>query len=115
MSDYEKLTNRELDAAVAERLMGWTQIHPRDDFGDRVGTTGIPPNMAGFQYLKHYSTDDNAARLVRDRIAELGLVVYFTECLDNIVGEVSNVPWAHMQSTPRQQCIAALMALEAKA
>lgn len=114
MSDYEKLTNDELAAEVAERLMCF-------EVRRGIATPGGPWFAMGktvngvfhSQGIPHYSTDDNAVRLVRDRIAELGLTQQFIEVFlkqESHPPSMLNV----MQQTPREQCIAALMALEAQ-
>jgi len=129
MSDYEKLTDREIDTLMAERVMGWrVERH-------RVGDWLYPPDrsrmfacdgeaVTSCQFAP--SWNDNAARLVRDRIAELGIVDRWAMQLDRIVWELPQIDpdmtlssepaslMRYMQATPRQQCIAALMAVEAK-
>lgn len=111
MSDYEKLTDRELDAAVAEKVMGWVEVKVAE-YSHRL--VGRPNAQTHFLNIEKYSTDDNAARLVRDRIAELGLTQQFIEVF---LKQESHPPsmFNVMQQTPREQCIAALMALEVKA
>ncbi len=92
MSDYEKLTDFEvLDLA-------WEQFK-------------LP------MHKKPNFLDDNAVRLVRDRITKLGLLVKFMDMLVSMCPHTSG--YSHqifeaMQATPRQQCIAALKSLEAK-
>jgi hypothetical protein len=117
MSDYEKLTDRELDTMIAQRLLGWTLMekagYPK---GVWLNLRGIElPN--GEHWPNQYATSDNAVRLVRDRIAERGLTLKFMDMLVSMCPHTSG--YSHqifeaMQAIPRQQCIAALMALEAK-
>lgn len=99
MSDYEKLTDRRLIDAVFMRLK--LSILPR--------------------FL-----DDNAARLVRDRIAEFGMptirayqgalamLVWPNEKLRQGFSGADHFAFGMQQATPRQQCIAALQALESE-
>ena len=104
--DYSKLSNRELDAAIAERVMGWKleatmwQIGPADSI-----------------FLEHWnpSTDDNAARMVSARIAELGLADDFLQILRVELirgGKAALTAMSFMQATARQQAIAALETLD---
>ena len=97
MKLYHNMTDREIDALVSERL-----------FGNAPQYIGGKPH-----YLTDpYSSDDNAVRLVRDRIAERGLQEEFIRGIKP--GPSKSYPgqvFCFMQATPRQQCIAALMAL----
>jgi hypothetical protein len=97
--DYDKLTDREIDVLVAINVMGWK------------------PAKGGPYWSP--SLDDRVARLVRNRIAELGLEFQFCRALDLFAsGEngtmtkiaVRGHQWNALQATPRQQCIAALRA-----
>lgn len=112
--DYSKLSDRELDALVAERVMG-LKIKMFADEPHVVYDTAVCKS-AYTLLVDAYSTDDNAARLVRDRIAELGLNYAFVCALDEITGdpERKSPVFDLMQATPRQQAIAALQALDAK-
>lgn len=103
LSDYEKLTDREIDALVALRFMRW-------------GTAQTLPENPN---LPHYSTDDNAARLVRDRIAELGLDEQFERALIILLGHLQYSTTRHpafplMQAPARIQMIAALQSLDTR-
>jgi hypothetical protein len=111
MSDYEKLTDREVSELVAERLMGWSLIkrHAHESIWKTPSIEATTLTM--------FAASDNAARLVRDRIAERGLTLKFMDMLVSMCPHTSG--YSHqifeaMQATPRQQCIAALMALEVK-
>lgn len=119
MTYYEALSDRELDVLVAQRLLGWTlmekQGYPK---GIWLADTGAElPN--GEFWPEQYSRYDNAARLVRNRIAELGLAEEFIRELTNLMAG----PLAHLylkmldifmllEMPPRAQCIAALKAKE---
>lgn len=112
-SDYEKLTDRHRDALVAERIMGWRNVmyYPQSD-----QCSGEPAGVVGQIEIPFYSTDDNAARLVRDRIAELGLELKFALFLESSI-ELNNIHrlvFNYMQTTPRQQGIAALQSLDTR-
>jgi len=98
MSDYEKLTDHQL----VQKCM----------------LVGILPN-----WYNRCDVDDNAARLVRDRIAELKIVDRWAMQLDRMVWDLPGIDpdmtlssnpgslMRYMNATPRQQCIAALLAL----
>lgn len=108
--NYDALSDRDLDALVAERVMGW--IHGEAYNGE--GLWKAPDDTLTPDDCFWPSTDDNAARLVRNRIAELGLQSEFrTALLDLLSWNVDHdtvVVFDAMQSTPRQQAIAALRA-----
>lgn len=70
MTDYDALGDREIDALVAGKVMGWTQVTEHSVHGM---WTGIPPGKVGFNYILPFCSDDNAVRLVRNQIAELGM------------------------------------------
>jgi hypothetical protein len=68
-------------------------------------------------WSKPDNLDDNAARLVRDKIAEKGLKNEFQQALAYVVGamHLSNhrkAEWLMINATARQQMIAALRAYE---
>lgn len=125
--NYQDLTDRDLDAAIAERVMGWTLV---EDLGTPMSWWKKPTTCALVRvYDFRPSTDDNAARLVRDRIEGLKLESRFMQILGVLIGECedsvrdsralvsigigSAFDW--LQATPRQQCIAALLALDTQA
>lgn len=67
--------SREVDAMVAEKVMGWTSIRPVEeaerDFDERA--LGIPPTSSGLLHrVPHYSTDPAAAMEVVERMGVLG-------------------------------------------
>jgi hypothetical protein len=74
------LAGRELDAAVAERVMGWTRwekaVHPTDNrtIGDVLY---CPPDMhmdfgGALNYVPHYSTDTAAAMKLIEKMRQSG-------------------------------------------
>lgn len=72
----EMEAGRELDVLVAEKVMGWESIilAPKARRGYRRAV-GCPPQPAGQQMIAiavpFYSTDDAAAQLVVERLAEM--------------------------------------------
>lgn len=147
MTDYDKLFDRDIDVFVATGLMDWRWIKLRslsrpilmpksgvvgsswgafiDGYADKntipvTTPEEFPDNPP--KSLPYYSTDDNAARLVRDRIAELGLIAEYRGYLATLIWP-ANTPasqfkgpdefaFSFEQATPRQQCVAALRAVE---
>lgn len=134
---YSELSDREVDALVAERLMGkrvkfvrgepsaWQDNQPviwsPNDFveldeHDNPKPCMYIPGGVGALLVTHYSTDDAAARLVRNRVAELKLEHRFFQNLERIVwsdiaaskGPRSLGGFAVIHASPRQQCEAAL-------
>jgi hypothetical protein len=107
MKDFRELSDRELDALVAERVMGTRALRTASGKGHYLNTP--------------YTSDDNLARLVRDRIAELGMIAKYRHFLATQIWP-ANTPldqfkgadefaFRFEQATPRQQAIAALQAL----
>ncbi len=114
MSDYEKLTDRELDAVIAEKVMGWSGVASR--YAPEEPTGRLPGKLT-YHLVPRYSTDDNAIRLVRDRIAELGqdaMESFMGALFDRTNARMDMGWWAVIHATPRQQCVAALLALDGK-
>lgn len=119
--DYEKLTDNEINALIVERLMGWSNV----DLYPTLGSTeaywsGIDPAVNDHRPIPRYSADDNAARKVRNRIAELNLRVSYAEHLGKMLEAPNGTQHKHFvsrftfqQATPRQQCVAALKAFDA--
>src|ERR1043166_4543964 len=96
----------ELDAQIAERIMGWKEVHPQDKA--RVVFWGKKQDKAGrwrSARVPDYSTEPGLASEVEERIKELGLFERYTKELSNIV-RTKGIPadWA----SPDQRCRAAL-------
>lgn len=102
---------RELDSAVAERVMGWQRQHNYNywmTFPD--GSFELHALIATWKP----STDLGTAMQVEDRIAELGLKHEYMRELTAIVAEVAtqedrlieHFDWVH--ATAEQRCRAAL-------
>ena len=134
MSDYGKLTPREIDALVATRVFG--KPYPAElpdssqaDANEFAGgahsyknegfwfasTTGYENGDKPCWDCRAYSTDDNAARLLRDRIQELGLEKDVIQLLESALKLVraddwDSAIWIYMQASPRDLCIASLKA-----
>lgn len=124
------LANTELDAAVAEKIIGSTIIEatPGDPVcylehwsGDvdathgifvSIGTTSRRGTRMG-QHVPAYSTDHNACQLVRAVIESLGLRNEFMEHLQDLVDVWPSLSlnWRILNATPEQQCRAALKAV----
>lgn len=120
--DVAKLSDREIDALVAEQVMGKKVCKCEHQY--RMSTYAFYDAQTGecktcsLKVGRSFSTDDNAARLVRNRIAELGLMDIFVQCVTitsgaNKVVTPSRSVWTVIHATPRQQCEAALRVLEA--
>ena len=150
MSDnYEALSDRERDALVAERIMGWRWRQRVND----ASVFLLPPNRTDTdngqfvtvgdmedpkrdptdhdrQYaqwstgLPNYSTDDNAARLVRNKIAELRMdairayqselaqLVWPNGTPSTLLKGADHFAFSLQHATPRLQMIAALRAYD---
>ena len=120
------LTGRALDAAVAERVMGWRvqpnawdsrscdERTPRYDYGvveaDRGVRGGVP----------RFSTSHDAVATVRAEIERRGLRGHFVYALAKQFGFSFEIEpfdeiavWIFLNATPEQQCRAALAAVGA--
>lgn len=112
------LTGRALDAAVAERVMGWRvqpnawdsrscdERTPRYDYGvveaDRGVRGGVP----------RFSTSHDAVATVRAEIERRGLEPKFVRQLIAMVGYSDRTTWRILNASPEQQSRAALKAVE---
>jgi Phage ABA sandwich domain len=90
-TDYDKMSDRELDALVAERVMGILKFTLENHEPYPWGAS--PESDAT---IPHYSTDIAAAWAVVERIRGFSRLYDFA---------------AYAQSTPRAICVAALKAV----
>lgn len=118
-------TGRELDAEVAERVMGWTrhpeQMHPTDNRtigGVLYCPPGHPHDSGSLNVVPYYSATIEAAMQVEDRIAELELRKPYLVALGRIVakrataaGEIVGY-WHFTHACAEDRCRAALAAIE---
>ena len=73
MMDTDQVpAGRELDALVAEKVMGWTRIHRLNQVGDFCG---VPPQGAPPYILPCHSTDIAAAWKVVEKLHRLQFMV----------------------------------------
>ena len=115
--DYSQLSDREIDAMVAERVLGWRRVVVMPD-GRTVGWI-----EGEVRELPHFSTDANAAMSVVEKVRQAsGIDVFISsDCNDGGWWEVEFTdykpklepnPIAMNQSLPRAICLAALAATE---
>lgn len=142
MPDYEKMSDREIDRAVAERVMGIERIvcvpfvpaecSVDDTFTDEAARQWyrIYGGSAAVKNIPRYSTDANAARMVGERMRELGLHDRWAQFLrvdietDGLLTDESPYGferdyqidhaelYAIVMATPRQMCISALEVID---
>lgn len=127
------MTDRELDALIAEKVMclvwdekrcrvcGWMMLaegevgcHP-----DRCSMVWEGPRPPRADEPDFYSTDRNAAALVLERIGELGLQEDFLHFLHNLPMKTWSATyaiclWERLTASPRQLMEAALACVLAK-
>jgi len=86
MSDHQAAlpVGRELDALVAERVMGWRDIQFRNATGEWAG---YPPDSSGYQTIPYYSTDLAASWEVASYLSTRG----YTVDVDNWEGGAASV------------------------
>jgi hypothetical protein len=109
----EKLpVSSELDALVAERVMGWKDVRPQNKA--KIVYWGKKQDKAGRLRLARvpdYSTEPLLAYQIEDRMKELGLSEQYSKELSNIVRSKGlPVDWA----SPEQRCRAALKAVKSR-
>ena len=102
----------ELDAQIAERIMGWKEVHPQDKA--RVVYWGKKQDKAGrwrSARVPDYCTEPSLIADVEDRLKELGLFERYSQEL-NRIAQSKGLPagWA----SPDQRCRAALKAARTK-
>jgi hypothetical protein len=114
---------RELDALVAERVMGFEiREHKRIQKGSikkrgRYPVYEIKELWAGNRTLMFYSTDIAAAWRVEERIAELGLIDEYCWEIIKISSTKKGYPptqWYQIHASPEDRCRAALRAVESE-
>ncbi|HEY6364551.1 MAG TPA: hypothetical protein VI585_07145 [Candidatus Binatia bacterium] len=107
---------RELDALVAQDVMGWKSIRRLDigKGGKRDLYRGKKPDKLGrwrSADVRHYSTHPADAYLIAPRMKDLGLWErYVIELSKATRAKGLPIDWA----TPDQSCLAALKAVKAK-
>lgn len=108
------MTDRERDALVAEKVMGWVKV-PTED-GPPGSWRWLLPNgvkLVDSEYWpEHYSKNRNAAALVLERIGDLGLCPQF----DAVIREWYPVGtrWSLLMIPPAQLMDAALACVAGK-
>ena len=114
----EPLSGRALDAAVAERVMGFRKLAHTDNL-PLIGGWWLEPNTEADWTCEvpYYSIDLNYTALVRAEIERRGLVgMFLIELTTAIDPGVTVGPydrqWAFFNASPEQQCRAALKAVE---
>lgn len=105
---------RELDALIAEKIMGWKSIITKDEVGDVY--RGIPPGGKLFDedYIPHYSTDIAMAwRVVWKWLRAYYYGTFELNCANfgnetNWECQFGNYPRAKGETAPEAICKAAL-------
>jgi len=125
------LSGRELDAAVAERVMGWVWwattlrfsaerrralFQPELKNPDYQLADGSEEPFTGDNYfISHYSSSIAAAFEMQSRISDLGLAQEFAVALGQILLRGNTQPitaFDYANATAEQRCRAALQAVE---
>jgi hypothetical protein len=111
---------RELDAVIAEKVMGWTRLsHPYGEQTHKTldGRTILADFLSAPDGMKlpHYSTDISAAWEVVEKLRELGW--YLAIHSDPKRGYFATIPRAdgiqiESETAPHAICLAALKAKE---
>ena len=104
---------RELDALVAEKMMGWKYIPDKQERKSWISTLWVnwKDSKGTTQLLvPSYSTSIAAAWLVEERIKELGLEPEYSEALLDLTDASEHFELIH--ASPEDRCLAALKAVE---
>ncbi len=107
---------RELDALVAQNVMGWKSVQRLDigKGGKRNQYRGKKPDKLGrwrFADVRHYSTNPADAYLIASRMKQLGVWERYVKELSRATRPKGlPVDWA----TPDQSCRAELKAVKAR-
>lgn len=122
--------SRELDAQIAEKVMGWKwlyhpAIHRRALRGDwqhwrlEVFESGVDvlTEPDDLEDVPHYSTNLNLCALAEARVIEMGLFDAYDEALSVVMGEMNESIWHPVllkMASAETRCRALLAALEAQ-
>jgi len=115
----EHVAGRELDACVAEAVMGWTK-HGSDLFTDEVTGQSYELDKSYTAFVECFNPSINLsdAYEMEERIAELGLEVKYADILFDIIyptldlkrlTSIGQFDWRLIHATPEERCKAALM------
>lgn len=112
LAEVEKLTPEEIDRLVATQVMGWTV---KDDEINYYYHASGHYKRHGSEW--HPSTDHNDMALVRAEIQKRGLQNDFARRVCDMTNwenrnSSANYWWHLLNATPRQQCHAALLAVQ---
>ena len=121
MVTEEKLTGRDLEMQIAERVMGWQRggTTPSGNVWYEANGESYLIGETRFTSVWTPSTKLEAAAQVEDRINDLGLWHEYASALLELTGTQyqSSLPvivWAIVRATPEERCVAALEAIESK-
>lgn len=101
---------RELDALVAEKVMGWTGIE-NDNLDGTDWYAGSPPGSEGHAEVPAFSTDISAAWEVVEEVNRKNVYGFRLHNPGNGVWEASWNVLAEGMSAPLAICLAALKAV----
>jgi len=99
--------SRELDALVAEKVMGWTAIQRVENILG-VDYNGIDPTVNSIRRIPEYSWKIQDAWLVVEKFDELILEVKSKNSCVAVIGGLE----AYAETAPHAICLAALKAAE---
>lgn len=113
MTQISEMTDRELDAAIAVEICGWTDVT-----NGKYSLCGIAPWMGLSTTVWRYSTNLNACREAEQMV--VSEAAEYTRQLRRVLnaqyGDRDRMPqlWRFATATARQRCEAMLMAVRAK-
>ena len=106
-TDVSKLTHRELDALITDKVMGWTVApHEPEEIHQRFLVAGKRV------FAPFYSTDRNAAALVVEKLVDLGLHLRLATAIWEMCPGSKSAVWFALTITPHQLMEACLLAWE---
>jgi len=112
MTDYSELSNREVDALVAEKLDGWRCVSGA--YGAKLTTMNEEPTSYATREVPHYTADFNEALRVLRAMDEDRQVTVIRRCFVSAYQKECNDPvvWLALEATPREICEAMLEAID---
>lgn len=111
MTDYSKLTDQEIDTAMAEKVMGWE--HSYGAYWKSCDGDDNASELVWLEKAWHPHDDLNQVWECECRIIELDLIHEYSKFLySSLTNTAATIIFDVLHAPPRQRCIAMLMAVE---
>ncbi len=107
-----KLKGRELDAAVAEHVMGWEWRAKDGNCGDGSMAWFTGNEDTGDTFTPEFSTDLNHCREAEMKMAEIGKGVHYVFAVNSLLSEGQVNPFGLLTAPAEVRCRAMLLAVK---